>query len=403
MKVLLCHTYYQQRGGEDQSFDSEAALLESSGHDVVRYARHNDEISKLSKIASTLKTIWNRQTYGEVRSIIQRFRPEVMHCTNTFPLLSPSIYYAAKSEGVPVVQSLRNYRQLCPVAVMTRDGKLCEDCLGQSFAWSGVRHACYRGSRAATAVVAGMSTLHGMLGTWSRMVTRYFALSKFAKEKFVQAGWDAAKIAVKPNFVHPDPGMGIGQGNYAVFVGRLSPEKGIQTLIDAWSDNRISIPLKIIGDGPLEEKVRQAAAENPKIQRLGSLGWAEALETIGNAKCLVMPSVWYETFGRTIIEAFAKGTPVIASNLGAMVELIDEGRTGFLFAPGDAHDLVKQVERLLGDEAARQDMRSEVRREFEQRYTASQNLEALLAIYNQAINARGDTEAALEVSMASER
>lgn len=381
MKVLLCHNYYQQRGGEDESFEAEARALEEFGHEVVRYTRHNDAIDGMGRVEVAANTLWSKQTYAELRRLVRRERPAVMHCTNTFPLISPAAYSAARAEGVPVVQSLRNYRLLCPGALFLRDGKVCEDCLGKSVPWPGVRHGCYRDSRAASTVVASLTTLHRGLGTWRRDVTLYFTLTEFARRKFVEGGLPADRIVVKPNCVNPDPGPGTGRGGYAVFAGRLSPEKGIDTLLAAWQQLKRPVPLKVVGDGPLADRVKAAAAANPNVEYLGRRPLRELLDVIGEAACLVMPSVWYETFGRTIIEAYAKGTPAIASRLGAMAELVDEGRTGLLFAAGDAADLAAAVDRLMVDPAR---MRLAARREFEDKYTAASNYQQLMAIYARA-------------------
>ena len=392
MKVLLCHNAYQQAGGEDQSFAAEAWLLEEHGCEVVRYERSNDAIRLMSRFEIARRTLWNRDSYRELRALIRRERPSVMHCTNTFPLISPAAYYAADREGVAVVQSLRNYRLLCPNAYLMRDGRVCEDCLGRRFAWPGVQHGCYRDSRAASAVVATMQTMHRSLGTWRRKVDLYFAPSEFARQKHLEAGFAAEQVAVKPNFIHPDPGPGSGRGGYAIFVGRLSPEKGIETLLDAW--RRLAqrggrpLPLKIVGDGPLTPQCAAAAVEHAELELLGRRSPSEVLQLVGEARCLVMPSLWYETFGRTIIEAFAKGTPAIAARLGAMAELIEHGRTGRLFQPGDAGDLAAQVVWLLDHPNEESALRAACRSEYEQRYTAQPNYLMLREIYRQALARR---------------
>ena len=388
MKILLCHNYYQQRGGEDESFEAEARALEEFGHEVVRYTRHNDAITDMGRLEVAAKTLWNADSYADLRHLIRRERPAVMHCANTFPLISPAAYTAARAEGVPVVQSLRNYRLLCPAALFLRDGKVCEDCLGKSVPWPAVRHSCYRDSRAATTVVASLAMIQRASGTWRRDVSLFFTLTEFARRKFVEGGLPPDRIAVKPNCVNPDPGVGGGRGGYAVFAGRLSAEKGIDTLLAAWQRLARPVPLKIVGDGPLAEQVKAAAAANPNIEYLGRRPLAELLDVIGGAACLVMPSVWYETFGRTIIEAYAKGTPVVASRLGAMAELVDEGRTGLLFEAGNAADLAAAVDRLLADPAALAQMRQAARREFEDKYTAAANYRQLMALYDRACDAR---------------
>ena len=273
-----------------------------------------------------------------------------------------------------------------------RDGRVCEDCLGKAIAWPAVRHRCYRGSAAGSAVVAGMVAWHRLRKTWTRSVDLYYTLTDFARRKFIEGGFAAEKIAVKPNFVRSDPGMGTGDGGYGVFVGRLSPEKGLDTLLAAWSllaADANAPPLKIVGDGPLAPAVAAAAAQNPRIQWLGARPLAETQSIIGQAKLLVMPSVWYETFGRTIIEAFAGGVPVIASNLGAMAELVADGRTGLCFEPGNAVDLAVKVRAIFGDPERLATMRRAARCEFEARYTAEANYRLLMRIYSQALANRG--------------
>ncbi len=382
-KILLCHNYYQLPGGEDQSYGSEAELLRSRGHDVMTFTMHNDLIDGMSRFTAARKTIWNKQVYRDLSDLIRRGRPEIMHCTNTFPLISPAAYYAAKAEGLAVVQSLRNYRLLCPGACFLREEKVCEKCLGKSVPWPAIQHACYRGSRAASAVVTAMLGVHNKLKTWSREIDLFFCPSDFTRRKFVEAGFPEDKVAVKPNFVDPDPGPGLGRGNYAVYVGRLSPEKDIATLLRAWSRLHNDLPLKIIGDGPLAESVKQAQ-ENCSIEWLGHRPLEEVLSIIGDASMLIMPSIWYETFGRTIVEAFAKGTPVVASNLGVMADLVDSGRTGLHFKAGDPNDLESAVRKMISDPAALGRMRVAARAEFERKFTAERNYEILLGIYDKA-------------------
>lgn len=385
MKILLCHNYYQQTGGEDGSFAGEAALLERNGHEVLQFTAHNDTINDMSRWKVARETIWNRSMYQDLRTLIRRERPAVMHCTNTFPLISPAAYYAARAEGLTVVQSLRNYRLLCPNGLFLRDGKACEDCLGKAIPWPGIFRACYRQSVAASAVTATMLGVHRALRTWTRIVSRYVALTEFSRQKFVQGGLPVEKVAVKPNFVYPDPGPGSGSGRYAVFVGRLSVEKGLDTLLTAWDKLGHRYPLKIIGDGPLDDLVRSAAEQHENIDWLGRLPVEEILSIVGEARCLVIPSVCYEGLPRTIIEAFSKGTPVVASRLGSMAEIVDDGRTGAHFEPGNPDDLAAKLEPLLDESADLTRMREAVRNEFETKYTAESNYRILMDIYASAI------------------
>ena len=346
--------------------------------------RHNDTINRMRPFEVARAAIWNRETFHELRELIRRERPSVMHCTNTFPLISPAAYYAARGEGVPIVQSLHNYRLFCLNACFLRNDRVCEDCLGKGVPWPGILHGCYRSSRPASAVVAGMLSLHRVMRTWSRMVDRYFTLTEFSRRKFIEGGLPARQVAVKPNFIHPDPGPGSGQGGYAVFIGRLSPEKGIQTLLSAWSQLGGRLPLKIIGDGPLAESVKAAVNQTAGVEWLGRRQPSEVLALLGEAACLVMPSIWYETFGRTIIEAYAKGTPVVASRLGAMAELVHDGRTGLLFEPGNPADLALKIHSLLDDPERSLGMRRAARREYEEKYSAEKNYEMMMAIYVEA-------------------
>ncbi len=386
MKILLCHNYYRQRGGEDRSFDDEAHLLESNGHDVVYYTRHNDDTKSMGRLTLAAKTIRNRQTLREVREIIRREQPDVLHCTNTFTLISPAVYDAARQECVPVVQALRNYRWFCPGAALMRDGRVCEDCLGCTVPWPAIRHRCYRNSLAATTTIAAMLCVDRFRKSRESAVRLYYTPSESARSKLIEGGIPADRIVVKPNFVRSDPGIGAGRGGCAVFVGRLSPEKGLDTLMAAWSRLAEPVRLKIVGGGPLQEQVRRAAAEDDRIDVLGRRPLDEVLSIVGDAACLLMPSVWYETFGRTIIEAYAKGTPVIASRLGAPADLVVDGKTGLLCEPGNPDDLARAVRRMTADNRTLATMRQAARHEYERKYTAQSNYERLTAIYRRALS-----------------
>ena len=250
MTILLCHNHYQQPGGEDLTFVDESALLESYGHKVIRFTMHNDEIRDMSRTKLAVKTMWNRQAYYEIRAIIRKHRPAVMHCTNTFPLISPSVYYAARDESVPVIQSLHNYRMFCANSLFLRDGRACDDCLGKMIPWPAIVHGCYRESRLATVGVTSMVGIHRFMRTWIDAIQLYCTPTEFARQKFVQGGIASEKIVVKPNFICEDRGVGKGRGNYFVFAGRLSREKGIDTLLQAWRQLAANIRLKIVGDGP---------------------------------------------------------------------------------------------------------------------------------------------------------
>jgi glycosyltransferase involved in cell wall biosynthesis len=385
MRILLVHNRYQQPGGEDKAFTAEAKLLEAHDHQVLEYTSHNNGVSKMSRPALAKATVWNGAVYRELRVLIHRERPQVVHFHNTFPLISPAAYYAARAEGVPVVQTLHNYRLICPNALLFRDGHVCEDCFGKTPPFPGVVHACYRGDRGATGAVAGMLTLHRAMGTWAEMVDVYIALTNFAREKFVEGGLPAEKIVAKPNFLYPDPGMGEGRGGYALFVGRLSVEKGVDTLLTAWKKIGKKMPLKIVGEGPLESKAAESAGRVPGVEWLKAQPREQILTLMRNARALILPSVCYENFPMVLAEAYAVGLPVIASNIGSLSTLIEPSRTGLYFRPGDSEDLAAQIERILMRPSELACMRTGARAEFKAKYTAERNHLMLMDIYHSAI------------------
>ncbi|HYO10582.1 MAG TPA: glycosyltransferase family 4 protein [Tepidisphaeraceae bacterium] len=389
MKVLLCHNHYQQPGGEDQSFDDEARLLEARGHTVLRFTLHNNVIPQMGRLRLAARTLWHGDVYRRLRDLLRAERPQVMHCTNTFPLISPAAYYAARRAGVPVVQSLRNYRLLCANSLFLRDGRACEECLGRKVQWPAIVHRCYRGELGATAMVAAMVSAHRAVGTWRRAVDMYFTPSEFARRKFIEGGFSPDRIAVKPNFVFPDPGVGAGARGGAIFVGRLAPEKGIEVLLDAWLRHGLQLPLRIIGDGPLAERVADACRRSDRIEWLGRRPLAEALSHIGDASLLVAPSITYETFGRSVAEAFAKGTPVLVSDYGASAELVTSGVSGLHFRSGDADDLAAKVRELTGDPTRLARMREPARLEYVQKFNGDINYDRLMSIYDRAISFHG--------------
>lgn len=381
MKIFAVHDYYQQPGGEDRVFEAERDLLRSRGHEVVTLTEHNDDIPGMTRLTLAARTFWSRRTYRRARDLIRRERPDVVHVHNTLPLISPSVYHAAHSEGVPVVQTLHNYRLLCPMAQLFRAGSICEDCLGRRLAWPGIRHACYRGSRTATASVAVMTAAHRALGTWSRKVDLFIALTEFARSRFVAGGLEPSRVAVKPNFVDPDPGVGEGGGGYALFVGRLSPEKGVDVLLRAWERLGGEIPLEILGDGPLAGRVRDAASNLRGVEWRGRASRAGVLQRMKQADLLVFPSVWYEGFPVTIAEAFATGLPVVASDIGGLGELVRDRETGFLAPPGDAVGLAETVREARSAPDRLRSIRGSCRETFGSRYSGEVNHRHLIQLY----------------------
>ena len=379
LRILLVHNYYQQPGGEDQVFTAEADMLESRGHRVIRYVERNSRIANRNAVSAAVDAVWSSKSMRSFSDLLHRHKPDLVHFHNTFPLISPAAYYAVQRNDVPVVQTLHNFRLLCPGATLFREGRPCEECIEKKSLRPAIVHACYRASRPATAAVATMLTVHRAIGTWRRKVDLYIALSEFARRKFIEGGLPASRVVVKPNFVSPDPGVGDGSRQYALFVGRLSVEKGIAVLASAWRELS-QIPLIVAGDGPLSGMEWPCGAT-----WIGRQPREKILALMREAYVLIFPSECYETGPLTVLEAFACGLQVIASNLGSIAERVTHQRTGLLFNPGDAADLARKVRWAFEHPDAVEGMRAAARREFEEKYTAETNYKMLIGIYEEAI------------------
>jgi glycosyltransferase involved in cell wall biosynthesis len=400
LKILTVHNRYQFSGGEDTVLEAECRLLEERGHELTLLLESNDHIGgKLSSGIAAVSSIYSPSWGRRVRETIRRVRPDVMHVHNFFPLISPAVYYAARAEGVPVVQTLHNYRLICPSGLLFRQDKPCESCLGKGLAWPGVVHGCYRGSRLASAAVATMSAVHRTIGTWDKMVDVYVALTEFAREKFIVGGLPAEKIVIKPNFVDESTGPRAArtcdeaqEGEYALYVGRISAEKGVGVMLQAWRELQerrgCRIRLEIVGDGPPFDELKREYQDLECIEWLGKRAPSEVFRLMTGARALVFPSVWYEGMPLTPIEAFAVGTPVIASNLGAMSTMVEHGRTGLHFEAGNADDLASKVIWAWSHAELWQEMRQAARFEYEARYTAERNYAMLMDIYERAVASR---------------
>ena len=359
-------------------------MLSDAGHVVDTIHLNNDETDHSSRVNVALKSIWSSSSYRLVDQKLRARQYQVLHVQNFFPLLSPSVYSAARKHRVPVVQTLRNYRLLCPSGIFFRDGHICEECLTKTVKYPGIVHACYRGSTLGSMSVAAMTAIHSIRGTWRNDVDLYISLTEFARQKFVREGFSAEKILVKGNFVFPDPGMGSGDQGFMIFVGRLTPEKGVRTLLSAWEKLPRPGKLKIVGEGPLAEEVQAFCEHNATVEWLGPKNSVETKELMGAASTLIFPSEWYETFGRVAIESFAKGTPVIASNLGAMSEVMTSSKAGWLFNPGDADHLAEKMQWCIDNPADVHDSRAVARQEYLSRFTEKTNCRELIAAYEMA-------------------
>lgn len=392
LKIVIVHNTYRQPGGEDTVVSAEKDLLSQAGNEVREYLRHNTEINPggtCSNIALGMRTVWSASSRNELSRLIRECKPDIAHFHNTFPLISPAAYYACRDFGVPVVQTLHNYRLFCSAATFFREGKICEDCLGKG-RWQAVRHACYRQSRSASATVVAMLSFHHWYGTWTKLVDCYIALSEFSRTKFIDAGLPVEKIVVKPNFVLPDPGVGRGLRENAVYLGRLSEEKGLRTLLKAWAQVNPSFTLHIIGDGPMLVEIRSQITRSglSNVRLEGRLSREASLKVLQSARVVILPSSCYENCPMTSAEAFACATPVIASCLGALEEIVHDGRTGLHFRPGDAEDLARKIEWALAHPNEMFEMGQNARAEYEKKYTAEGNYKMLMDIYKRAIQQR---------------
>jgi len=382
MNILFVHNRYQQVGGEDSVLDSEIKLLSQNGHNVSLALKQNDSIDSFGgKVNAFLDVSYSKKSRQWMADQINAYNPDVVHVHNFFPLLSPSIYDACIDAGVPVVQTLHNYRTMCPGALLMRDGVICEKCVTGS-AYQSVLHGCYKESVVGTFAVARMVEKHRALGTWEHKVNHFIALTKFARNKFIEAGFPENKVVVKPNFTVDNALSELDQNRAgALFVGRLSQEKGVATLLKAWKN--LDILLRVAGTGPLEGTL--SGLGNNNVKTLGMLGPDSVGKEMRQAAFLVMPSEWYETFGLVIIEAFSQGLPVVASRLGGMAEIIEDGETGLHFEAGNASDLADKVRWMNEHPEECRQMGRNARKVYEETYMPGKNYEMLMDVYQQAI------------------
>jgi glycosyltransferase involved in cell wall biosynthesis len=397
MKILVAHNSYQHQGGEDTVVNAEIELLRNHGHEVAVYRRHNSDIESMSKVIVAGSTIWSRKTSREMEQFCEHFQPDLVHVHNTFPLMSPSIFWTIANRKIPIVKTLHNFRIICPEAMLLRDGKICEDCVGK-LPWRAVTRSCYRDSALQSAVAASMLTVHRAIGTYRDQVTAYIALSQFSRDKFIAGGLPAEKIQVKPNFVEAKMKPDWEARNGGIFVGRLSAEKGLDVLIEA-ERLRQSLPdqgqsenlIKVIGGGPMENQIREAFKDN----YLGFCAPEEVCKLMHSSLFLIAPSTCYETFGLVAVEAFSCGVPVIASRHGGLAELIKDGVTGLLFAPGDAADLAHKIAWARAHPEQMMKMGQAAYAEYINKYTPERNYHMLHTIYREVMPVlRGEPHAA---------
>ncbi|MFC7371385.1 glycosyltransferase family 4 protein [Fictibacillus iocasae] len=392
IKILIVHNYYKQSGGEDKVVNEEINLLRKNGNKVITFFVKNEEIntdSFLEKIKLGIDTLWSNKSYREIKRILLKEKPDLVHFHNTVPLLSPSVYYACENLKIPVIQTLHNYRLACPSAMLLRDGEVCEKCIEGSLLNS-LKYGCYRNSRIQTLPISSMLFTHRLLDTWNSRVDKYIALTNFAKNKFREIGIDENRINVKPNFINQNISKEvIIKENRIVFVGRISKEKGVHLLLEAWNNlsPKIEWKLDIIGDGPLLNKFRSEYGQIDNIQFHGLLKDYNVLDHMAKAKYVIIPSVWYEGFPMTIVESYSVNTPVISSNIGSLKEIVNNGITGFHFDNNDISSLEKVLQKAL-TYSNYQTMQKNVKHEFESKYTSEVNYKMLINTYKEVIKER---------------
>ncbi len=384
MKILVVHNRYQQRGGEDSAVEGEIALLGAAGHQIDTVFLSNDVIAGLGdKVRAAVSVADGRLGRDVVLDAVRRHRPDVVHVHNFFPLISPAIHARVRALGPATVQTLHNFRITCAGATLLRAGRPCELCVGGS-SLHGVVHRCYRGSLAGSAALAHMIAHHRRERTWQRHVDRFVALSDFARDIFVRAGVPAERIAVRPNAVDdPAPVAGVPRAG-VLYVGRLSQEKGAEVL--AAAARLTDAAITVVGDGPLAAELKAQAPDTLVLR--GGMPRAEARAMIARAAVIVVPSICYESFPVTVAEAFAAGTPVIASRIGALAEIVEDGRTGWHVTPGDPSALAAAIDRAVGDLAECARRGAAAREVYRARYTEQTALARLEAIYADAIASR---------------
>lgn len=349
-KVLMVHNFYQIGGGEHTVYKNEVNMLRENGYEVVEYTRSNDELkqSKLKLLLLPFTTIWSIKTYREVKKIIKEQNIEIVHCHNTFPLISPSVYYAARKKKVPVVQTIHNFRFLCPGAIFYRDGRICEECREKQNFKSALKHKCYRNSKIQTLVVTLMLKIHRRLGTYSKI--NYIFLTDFNRQKFDKLiDINGSNVFVKPNFVKNTIEVEAKSEveKTFVFASRLEESKGIKYLLKQWLNLPKDYELHIYGDGPLEDYVKKEIKNIPNIKYLGFQKQGVIFEDMKNSMAMIFPSLWYEGYPMIIAESMAIGCPVLSSNLGNEGDIVSTSKGGVTFNPEMKNDFVNAIDEIV--------------------------------------------------------
>lgn len=384
MKILLIHNKYQHQGGEDTVVQQETDLLRENYIVDTLFFQNQKGITGAFQF---LCSIWNIFAAQTLRKKIKAFKPDIIHVHNWHFASGPILFRVAKKFNIPVVHTVHNYRLLCPSAILLHNNQLFTDSLQQDFPWTALRKKVYRDSVFQTFCLAFVVWFHKKIGTWNS-IDKYICLTPFAVELFQQSkiGLDESKFTVKPNFiVNPSELTEIAREVHFLFIGRLSEEKGIQTLLEAFKGSNFQ--LRIAGDGPMKEQVLDAQNEFDNIQYLGSLSKEEVISELQRTQALIFSSIWYETFGMTVIEAYSCSTPVIASEIGAPKTLIKHKTTGFLFRPGDSKDLLLKIDQFVAmSEEEKKVIQENAYNTFKQNYSVDKQMEYFKYIYQGVIN-----------------
>jgi glycosyltransferase involved in cell wall biosynthesis len=389
LRVLLLHNRYQVQGGEDIVVAQEAALLRSFGIPTDVFEIDNDAIvGSWQKISTAIHLSYSIEMRAQVRQRIEKFRADILHVHNFFPRFTPSVYDAGIDGGCAVIQTLHNYRLMCPGGYLFRDNRICTDCLTAGNRMPSLLHRCYRGSFVGTAALSGMVALHQIRGTWETRVDRFITLTEFARDLFIEhAKLPPQKVLVKANLV-PDLGMRKGEKHYALFVGRLSPEKGIDSILAGIRSGRFPLPLKVVGSGAMEGALR-ACAEAGKLEFLGKKSSEEVHELMRNAQMVLAPSIWHEAGVPLVIgEAFSAGVPVITSRIKPMDSVVVHEGNGLLVTPGSEAEICDMAIRINSDSELRSRLSAGARKTYERLYQPEANFRMLIEVYLDALRAQ---------------
>lgn len=378
MKILVVHSRYKERGGEDVVYEQEVALLRRCGVNVATFEISNDLVDGMGVLELSRSLLWNTKSAEQLRERLKD-QYDLVHVHNFFPVLSPAIFHVCRSLNVPVVLTLHNYRLMCANAILYDGHGICEQCVGRNIPVPAITKSCYRNNRIASVGVVTMQVLHRLIGTWGKVINSFIVLTDFAKHKYIEAGFAEEKIYVKPNFVERRNLLERKIGDYALFVGRLVDEKGIAWLLDCWKRLNKKLPLVIIGDGPLKDRVVEFSSEHDEVIWLGQVDREKVFELMAACRFLVFPSIWYEGFPMTIVEAMSLGVPVVATNVGAMASIIEHGRNGFLFDMLENDQFINLIDNLTIHmiEAAG----CGALKTYFDKYTPERNFEYLIRIY----------------------